>query len=166
MSMSVYAFRSEEGYAKVGVSAKPTERLYWVQQGVPFLLVCLKTWEHEKAILVEIAAHNYLSDFRLKGEWFMASADQVMTAVESAITYVEDGGEAMRRLKPLRSKGQKAARGRMGGRPLTFTDEQIEAAVAEQPTYKAAAKKIGASEITIKRRMAAIKAKREKEIQQ
>lgn len=51
------------------------------------------------------------------------------------------------------------ARGIMGGRKLTFTDEQIAAAVAEQPNHKAAAKKIGASEITIKRRMAAIRAK-------
>lgn len=51
------------------------------------------------------------------------------------------------------------ARGVMGGRKLTFTDEQIVAAVAEQPNQKAAAKKIGASEITIKRRMAAIRAK-------
>lgn len=51
------------------------------------------------------------------------------------------------------------ARGIMGGRKLTFTDEQIAAAVAEQPTFKAAAKKLGASEITIKRRMAAIRSK-------
>lgn len=51
-------------------------------------------------------------------------------------------------------------RGVFGGRELRWTDEQIEAAVLRYGTQKAAAKKLGAAEITIKRRMKAIKEKR------
>ena len=116
MTAFVYAFETDHGYIKIGISKNTTKRLQWLQFALPFEVRCVKTWEVEHAMHVERVAHHSLVDFRARGEWFRAPINQGLDAVENAIRAVAAGA---------RSKPLEQTRGHGGGSKPKWTDEQV-----------------------------------------
>lgn len=85
VSSHVYVVGSDDGPMKIGIAIDPRNRLAELQVGHPFKLKVLRTWKHEAAAHIELAAHKILRGNRLQGEWFSVSPEEAIAAVERAI---------------------------------------------------------------------------------
>lgn len=86
-SYYVYVVSSGKGQ-KIGISARPNDRFKSLKSSVPVSMALLATWEvadRERAVQIERAAHDMLSQFRLKGEWFAVTESDALSAVRFAV---------------------------------------------------------------------------------
>lgn len=81
----VYIIEASNGLLKIGVSNHPHGRLATLRTALPYDLRVARTWPHHNAYQIERAAHEALLDFRVKREWFNATVEQAIAAIEHAI---------------------------------------------------------------------------------
>lgn len=90
----VYVFAQDDGRAvKVGIAFDPWRRLRQVQGGNPCAVKMHSQhgpMSREIAAQVEYRAHQLLSEYRLKGEWFSCPAVLAEDAVTDARGYVKN----------------------------------------------------------------------------
>lgn len=86
--MYVYIIAGEKRI-KVGQSKNPEDRIKNIQHHViEDLKIVYKSPSLEQYVLVERIAHKILKPYRIKGEWFKATSQQGMDAVNQAIFIV------------------------------------------------------------------------------
>ena len=89
----VYIIREDnkrsKNYFKIG-SSKTSQRLSGCQVGNPRNLFLLKTTEHQNAQKLEFFLHENLSKFHIRGEWFRANQDELLTEVNILQTKFEN----------------------------------------------------------------------------
>jgi len=72
----IYAIRCEEPVAyKFGVSVDPVQRLLELQIANPSKLYLVAECGFSNALDIESRIHNYLSESRIRGEWFLPTDD-------------------------------------------------------------------------------------------
>lgn len=75
------------GAVKVGITNDPYARSRTLQSSMPEDLTMpyfLVLRDRASAVRIEAAAHHALADRHIRGEWFRASADEAIEAVETA----------------------------------------------------------------------------------
>jgi hypothetical protein len=84
----VYVLGVEGGPCKVGRSVEPEERARQLQikYGSRFILLGVSRMAQVKAISAERYAHWLLRDRHLSGEWFDATREEALAAVNKALT--------------------------------------------------------------------------------
>ena len=87
-STYVYAVAGEGmPYVKIGVTGNPDARVRQLQTGNPHHLYLARRWgpfTSRMAGRIEMGLHYIFSDFRMKGEWFCVSVDEVAQYVATA----------------------------------------------------------------------------------
>lgn len=92
----IYVIGRVSGPVKVGISAKPEERVKYLQCGCPFqiwLLAVAKVRSRLFAYNIEQSFHSSNSEERRKGEWFDMTADlasEGVTCVINAALHFEE----------------------------------------------------------------------------
>ena len=84
MTSHVYIIREgnkrSKNYFKIG-SSKTSERLSGCQIGNPRNLFLLKAIEHQNAQKLEFFLHENLLKFHIRGEWFRANHDELLSEI-------------------------------------------------------------------------------------
>lgn len=70
------------GMLKVGVTKRPKQRLAVLQTGYPFKLKLIYLFKGAGTDF-EKFCHNYLSDYKIKGEWFSVNARHKIRQIEN-----------------------------------------------------------------------------------
>jgi hypothetical protein len=75
VSVSVYFVHSRDWCAhKIGYSATPERRFSALQTAFPFRLELEQVWECPEPRVLEQRLHGFLSEYRIRGEWFRDGA--------------------------------------------------------------------------------------------
>lgn len=92
----VYVLETKGAY-KVGISKNPDQRHQSIQVGCPFEVRFVYARQLEFAKTTERALHEYLEDCKIRGEWYLLSAQQV----DDVINKIEgiDEQEIARKIK-------------------------------------------------------------------
>lgn len=93
MSRMIYAIQSEAGPIKIGVSKSPSGRAKQIARQQPYgvRLIHSRSPGGQDAFAVEAAAHTLLEAKRHRGEWFDATLEEAIDAIEMAVKMVESG---------------------------------------------------------------------------
>jgi hypothetical protein len=107
----IYVIRSSDGRTKVGISANPRRRLQALQSGdsSKLNLGYQRPISRELAVRIERRAHWLMQAAHVHGEWFLASVEEAIDAVNAA---AECDGE-----------GERAAS--LAGRKLLWPDKIV-----------------------------------------
>lgn len=76
----------DTGYCKIGISTNLPRRLAHLQSGTPFVLSLAYEMEfadRDRAFAVERGAHQRMTGFRARGEWFFCDPQDAIAAIEA-----------------------------------------------------------------------------------
>lgn len=91
--MSTYVYfieASEVGRVKIGIADDPKSRLAILQIGSPCALRLAATIEcpdRSRAKDIELTLHSLFAPISLRGEWFSADMDTVLSTLQAAVAY-------------------------------------------------------------------------------
>lgn len=79
--MNVYIVQCNQ-YFKIGKADDIRTRLSGLQSGCPHELTLIATLKRKNAMIAEKQIHEYLKEYRTRGEWFLLSVEQVKTLIK------------------------------------------------------------------------------------
>lgn len=83
----VYVLKSSNGNVKIGVSVNVEQRKNYFISGSGYDIIdCYFTKPCSNAFEIEKLVHEYLCDYRMKGEWFSCNFDKAIKFTESIFT--------------------------------------------------------------------------------
>jgi hypothetical protein len=89
MAEYLYLVRCND-LVKIGITNDVEYRLRTMQTGNPYPLELILQFEYKSAMLVERVLHSKFSKFRVRGEWFRFTDDELETVVKTCLAF-EDG---------------------------------------------------------------------------
>lgn len=122
----IYVMSRPDGWHKIGISSDPHYRRKFLGAGVR--LVHSVELGKRNAFIVEKYAHTAMGDAQSEGEWFAASADACIAAIETALDQYETcSPEQWKKIVEARwrASGQRGSNnGKIGRKGITLTAEQ------------------------------------------